>query len=272
MNATCMIQVASGKGGVGKTWFSVTLAHALAGAHKRVLLFDGDLGLANIDVQLGLSPRHDLGDVISGRVALAQAIATYRPSSMGGAEAGGSFDILAGKSGSGVLSALTRPEIAGLAAGLAAMRSTYDHIVSDLAAGLDQSVMSLCTNGGVTIVLVSDEPTSLTDAYAFIKLLTMQEPGADVRIVVNIANDKDHARRTYAALTNACRNFLGIDPPFLGFVPRDEMVRDSIRHQTPILFRHPQAKASEAVKKIAREILALSTGNSRSRPDSARLA
>jgi flagellar biosynthesis protein FlhG len=263
MNTIRMIQVASGKGGVGKTWFSVSLAHALAGARRRVLLFDGDLGLANIDVQLGLSPRHDLGDVISGRVALAEAIATYRPPSMGGAEAGGSFDILAGKSGSGVLSALTRPEIAGLAAGLAALSGTYDHIVSDLAAGLDQSVMSLCTNGGVTIVLVSDEPTSLTDAYAFIKLLTMQEPGADIRIVVNMANDRDHARRTHAALTNASRNFLGIEPSFLGFVPRDDMVRDAIRHQMPILFRHPQAKASEAVRKIAGEILTLSARNPR---------
>ncbi len=105
--------------------------------------------------------------------------------------------------------------------------------------------MSLCTGGGITIVLVSDEPTSLTDAYAFIKLLTMQEPGADIRVVVNmVANDKDHARRTHAALTNACRNFLGIDPPLLGFVPRDKLVRDAIRHQMPILFRHPQARAS----------------------------
>ncbi|MDZ4366026.1 MAG: P-loop NTPase [Afipia sp.] len=263
MNPTRMIQVASGKGGVGKTWFSVSIAHALAGAHRRVLLFDGDLGLANIDVQLGLSPRHDLGDVISGRVALADAIATYRPQSMGGADAGGAFDILAGKSGSGVLSALTRPEVAGLAAGLSVLSDTYDHVVSDLAAGLDQSVLSLCTNGGITIVLVSDEPTSLTDAYAFIKLLTMQEPGADIRIVVNMANDKDHARRTHAALTNASRNFLGIDPPFLGFIPRDELVRDAIRHQTPILFRHPQAKAREAVRRIASEILVLSAGNPR---------
>ncbi|MBX3488922.1 MAG: P-loop NTPase [Parvibaculum sp.] len=263
MNAIRMIQVASGKGGIGKTWFAVSIAHALAAARRRVLLFDGDLGLANIDVQLGLSPRHDLGDVISGRVTLAEAIVTYRPESMGGAEAGGSFDILAGKSGSGVLSALTRPEVAGLATGLVALSDAYDHIVSDLAAGLDQSVMSLCVNGGITIVLVSDEPTSLTDAYAFIKLLTMQEPGADIRIVVNMANDKDHARRTHAALTNACRNFLGIDPPFLGFVPRDELVRDAIRHQMPILFRHPQARASEAVQKIAREILILSAGNPR---------
>ena len=222
-----------------------------------------DLGLANIDVQLGLSPRCDLGDVISGRVALEEAIATYRPQSMGGADAGGVFDILAGKSGSGVLSALTRPEIAGLASRLLALGDAYDHIVADLAAGLDQSVMSLCTVGGMTIVLVSDEPTSLTDAYAFVKLLTMQEPGADIRIVVNMVNDRDHARRTHAALTNACRNFLGINPPLIGFVPRDESVRDAIRHQTPILFRHPQAKASEAIQKIAREILALSAGNPR---------
>jgi flagellar biosynthesis protein FlhG len=76
-----------------------------------------------------------------------------------------------------------------------------------------------------------------------------------VRVVVNFANDREHAWRTHAALTNACRNFLGINPPLAGFVPRDELVRDAIRHQTPILYRHPQAKASEALRKLATELL-----------------
>lgn len=250
-----IIQVASGKGGVGKTWFSITLAEALAAMKRNVLLFDGDLGLANVDVQLGLSPRHDLGSVIAGRVRLADAIVTYEIPSVGGETGGAKFDVLAGKSGSGVLSALTRAEIAGIARGITALSERYAHIVIDLAAGLDQSVMTLCTPGSTTLVIVTDEPTSLTDAYAFIKLLTLQDPAADIRIVVNLANDRDHAWRTHAALTNACRNFLGLNPPLAGFIPRDDLVRDAIRHQTPILFRHPQAKASEAVRKLARELL-----------------
>lgn len=249
-----LIQIASGKGGVGKTWLSITLADALASHKSKVLLFDGDLGLANVDVQLGLSPRHDLGSVIAGRVKLSQAIASYAPETVSGSLAG-RFDVLAGKSGSGVLSALTHPEILGLQRGLLALCDNYDHIIVDLAAGLDQSVMTLCAPGSTTIVVVNDEPTSLTDAYAFIKLLTQQEPDADICVVVNMAIDKAQARRTYAALSNACRNFLGMEPLLLGFVPRDDLVRDSIRHQTPILFRHPQSKAGEAVKRIATAIL-----------------
>jgi flagellar biosynthesis protein FlhG len=250
-----IIQIASGKGGVGKTFLSISLAEALASMHRHVLLFDGDLGLANVDVQLGLAPKHDLGSVIAGRVSLEEAITTYQKSSVGGATGGAKFDVLAGKSGSGVLSALTKAEIAGITRGLKILSERYAHIVIDLAAGLDQSVMSLCMPGSTTLVVVTDEPTSLTDAYAFIKLLTLQDPEADVRVVVNFANDREHAWRTHAALTNACRNFLGINPPLAGFVPRDELVRDAIRHQTPILYRHPQAKASEALRKLATELL-----------------
>ncbi|HMM14201.1 MAG TPA: MinD/ParA family protein [Parvibaculum sp.] len=250
-----MIQIASGKGGVGKTWFAITLAEALAGMNRDVLLFDGDLGLANVDVQLGLSPKHDLGSVIAGRVRIEDAITTYEIPSVSGAAGGLKFDVLAGKSGSGVLSALTRPEIAAIARNLVALSARYAHVVIDLAAGLDQSVLALCTPGSTTLVIVTDEPTSLTDAYAFIKLLTLQEPQADIRIVVNFANDREHAWRTHAALSNACRNFLGFNPPLAGFVPRDDLVRDAIRRQTPLLFRHPQAKASEAVRRIARDLL-----------------
>lgn len=250
-----IIQIASGKGGVGKTWLSVTLAEALAGLGRNVLLFDGDLGLANVDVQLGLSPQLDLGSVIAGRARFDEAITSYEIPSVSGDAGGVKFDVLAGKSGSGVLSALSKSEIAGMARALAALSARYAHIITDLAAGLDQSVLSLCMPGSTTLVVVTDEPTSLTDAYAFIKLLSQQDPHADIRVVVNMANDREHAWRTHAALTNACRNFLGINPPFAGFVPRDDMVRDAIRHQTPILFRHPQAKASEAVRKLARDLL-----------------
>lgn len=250
-----LIQIASGKGGVGKTWLSISLAEALAAMHRNVLLFDGDLGLANVDVQLGLSPKHDLGSVISGRVRIEEAITTYEIPSVSGAGGGVRFDVLAGKSGSGVLSALTQTEIAAIARSLTGIAARYAHVVIDLAAGLDRSVLSLCTPGSTTLVIVTDEPTSLTDAYAFIKLLTLQDPQADIRIVVNFANDRDHAWRTHAALTNACRNFLGLNPPLAGYIPRDDLVRDAIRRQTPLLFRHPQAKASEAVRRLAKDLL-----------------
>lgn len=255
MTKSRFIQVASGKGGVGKTWAAITLADALASEQRKVLLFDGDFGLANIDVQLGLSPRHDLGSVIAGHARLDEAITKYRVPSLGGFEAGARFDVLAGKSGSGVLSTLTMTEVAALNEGLKNISDQYAHVVIDLAAGLDPAVMSLCTPGSTTLVLVTDEPTSLTDAYAFIKILSFQDPAADIRIAVNMADSADQAQRTYAALTNATRNFLGLTPPLAGVIPRDDMVRDTIRHQSPILFRHPQARASVAMRKLSQNIL-----------------
>jgi flagellar biosynthesis protein FlhG len=250
-----IVNIASGKGGVGKTWLSITLAEALAAMNRSVLLFDGDFGLANVDVQLGLSPKHDLGSVIAGRARLEDAITKFEIASLASPAGGVRFDVLAGKSGSGVLSTLTRAEVAGITRGLKILSDRYAHVIVDLAAGLDQSVLSLCIPGSTTLVVVTDEPTSLTDAYAFIKLLTMQEPGADIRIVVNMANDREHAWRIHAALTNACKNFLGLNPPLAGFIPRDDLVRDAIRHQTPLLFRHPRSKAGEAVRKIAGDLL-----------------
>jgi flagellar biosynthesis protein FlhG len=254
MTAPHLIQVASGKGGVGKTWAAITLADALASEQRKVLLFDGDFGLANIDVQLGLMPKHDLGVVIAGRAKLGDAITQYRLPSVGGNASGARFDVLAGMSGSGALSTLSAAEVAGINRGLQYLSDHYAHVITDLAAGLDPAVMSLCTPGSTTLVLVTDEPTSLTDAYAFIKLLSFQDQLADIRIIVNMAESQDRAQRTYATLTNATRNFIGLTPPLAGIIPRDDMVRDAIRHQTPILFRHPQAKASEAVRKIAREL------------------
>jgi flagellar biosynthesis protein FlhG len=249
-----LIQIASGKGGVGKTWFSITLADALASEARKVLLFDGDFGLANVDVQLGLSPRHDLGSVIAGRASLEEAITTFRLPSLGGTFTGSRFDILAGKSGSGALAGLSAKETSHIALGLTKLSDRYAHVICDLASNLDPATLSLCTAGSTTLVIVTDEPTSLTDAYAFIKLLSFQDPAADIRIVVNMAKDTAQAHRTFNTLTNATRNFLDMNPPLAGIIPQDDLVRDAIRHQVPLLFRHPQSKAGIALRGIAKNL------------------
>ena len=126
-----ILAIASGKGGVGKTWFAVTLAHAMAKAGRRVLLFDGDLGLANVDIQLGLLPRHDLAAVMAGRLSLVEAVAPYGP---------GGFDILAGRSGSGSLATLQPPTLERVLRDLHDARSRYDVILVDLGAGVEWAV------------------------------------------------------------------------------------------------------------------------------------
>lgn len=250
-----IITVASGKGGVGKTWLSTSLASALSFKGRRVLLFDGDLGLANVDVQLGLTPSHDLGSVIAGRMPLREAVTPYQ----GGAgntappRAGG-FDVLAGRSGSGALSVMRPEELRQLAGDLRAMSKTYNHLIIDLAAGIDNSVTVLSTNSDLVLVVLTDEPTSLTDAYAFVKITAMREPSTDVRIVVNMADSIQAGRRTYQALTNATRNFLGIEPALAGIIARDPKVKDSIRTQTPIFAKHPQSTAAKQVSTLATEI------------------
>ena len=173
-----LIAVASGKGGVGKTWFAITLAHALARGGERVLLFDGDLGLANVDIQLGLMPRRDLGSVFDGDISL--------KGSVQGFEAGG-FDIVAGRSGSGSLANLSVPRLAELVTDMEKLAAGYDRVVIDLGAGIDRTIRLLAARAATILVITNDEPTALTDAYAFIKMMHADKPGAGLQIVVNAA-------------------------------------------------------------------------------------
>lgn len=248
-----IITVASGKGGVGKTFVSATLAHSLAFVDTKTLLVDCDLGLANVDVQLGITPDHDLTSVVAGETALEQAVTRIAGESSGSGRGG--FDVLAGSSGSGALSTLARTELARLRQGLTLIAAHYDNVIVDLAAGIDPAVTMFTAMEGPTLVVVTDEPTSITDAYAFIKVASMNvrdsEPPADIRVVVNMAETVEAGRKTYEALARACGSFLGLKPALAGVVPRDMAVRDAIRHQTPLLTRSPKAPAGSAIAKLA---------------------
>jgi len=241
-----VIAIASGKGGVGKTWFSITLSHALALAGKKVLLFDGDLGLANVDVQLGLMPKRDLNDVIRGRLGIDKVIQEYDD---------GGFDIIAGRSGQASLSALPSQRLTMLRDQLLDVASEYDIVLIDLGAGVDRTVRMLSASAARTLLVTTDEPTSLTDAYAFIKLGSAAGLSKNVGIVVNQASSEKEGEKTYKTLLKACENFLRLKPPLVGMVRHDPKVKDTIRHQTPILTRSPNSDAAEDVEKIAALIL-----------------
>jgi len=240
------VAIASGKGGVGKTWLSVTLCHALARAGCKALLFDGDLGLANVDIQLGLTPRHDLAAVMAGRCKLNDAIINYGE---------GGFDVLAGRSGSGSLANLSPDRLTALSNALAAMAPAYDRIVLDLGAGVERTVRQLAAQARSCLVVTTDEPTAMTDAYAFIKLLLMQQPDAEVRIVVNMAGSESEGERTYATLRKACTSFLKTAPMLAGIIRRDRKVKEAIRHQAPLLMRYPNCTAAEDVEALTRRLL-----------------
>ncbi|MBQ8465251.1 MAG: MinD/ParA family protein [Alphaproteobacteria bacterium] len=241
-----MIAVASGKGGVGKTWFSITLAHALSSLKKKTLLFDGDLGLANVDIQLGLMVKDDLGSVIAETKTLNQVIMHSDKAHC---------DIIAGRSGSAGLASMPIGRLQILGEDLTLLAHSYQKVILDMGAGVEKSVRILSSLADKIIVVCTDEPTSLTDAYAFIKIMSMQYPKCHLNIVVNQANSIREGERTYETLLKACHNFLKISPPLLGVVRRDTRVRDSIRSQMPLLSRYPTSEAAEDVIAIARQLI-----------------
>lgn len=239
------IAIASGKGGVGKTWFAITLAHVMAREGRNVLLFDADLGLANVDVQLGLTPARDLGDVMAGRASLAEAKLRHDP---------GGFDILAGCSGSGLLSALEPAILETALAALHRLAAGYDLLLLDLGAGVERPVRRMAAYADTLLVLVTEEPTSLTDAYAVLKLHAADRPNGDARVIVNQAVSRGGGERTYRTLLRACITFLQLEPPLAGVIRRDDRVREAIRRQTLLLTRHPGCHAAADMEQTARAL------------------
>jgi flagellar biosynthesis protein FlhG len=236
------IAIASGKGGVGKTWLAITLSHALVRMGRRVLLFDADLGLANVDVQLGLVPRTDLSSIISGRTNVAGAVTRH-------AETG--LDVLVGLSGSGPLANLPVASLDLLLAKVRAETGGYDAVLLDLGSGVDRVVRRIAAWADMLLVVATDEPTSLTDAYALVKLQTLDQPDGNVRIVINQAQSAAAGLQTYATLRRACMTFLHREPPLAGLIRLDPKVRDTIRRQTSLLSRHPNSTAAQDVEALA---------------------
>lgn len=241
-----MIAIASGKGGVGKTWFSITLAHALSCAGLRVLLFDGDLGLANVDIQLGLMPKYTMRDILTYKVTLMQAKQTYHD---------GGFDILAGQSGSGSVKDIPVPRLQDLMDDLSIVAADYDHVIIDLEAGNERHTKLLAAQASVYLVLSTDEPTALTDAYAFIKSTRSEIPDADIRLVLNMIDFTREGERTYNTLRKACESFLRYSPPLAGVVRRDLKVRDAVRNQASLLNWAPDSDAANDVEALAFKLM-----------------
>jgi len=226
-----VIGVASGKGGVGKTVLAIGLAQALG-----ALLIDADFGLANVDVQLGLPAGPDLGHVLGG-MALADAVRRH--------PAG--FHVLPGRSGSGAMAA---QGAAAMAPVLHMARARHAHVVLDIGAGVQPAQRGLLAMADLALIVATEEPTSLTDAYAVLKLLRRDRPGLEARVVANMAGGAA-GLRVWQVLDGAARSFLGAGVAYAGGIRRDAKVAEAIRHRQPLLLRHPCSAAAADIQAVA---------------------
>ncbi|MEZ5936968.1 MAG: cobyrinic acid a,c-diamide synthase [Hyphomonadaceae bacterium] len=185
--------------------------------------------------------------MIAGWVELEDAVTPVN----GGSGAQFGFDVLPGRSGSGALAGLPPDEAARLAASLTALALQYDQVLVDLGAGIEENVMRLARACDRCLVVANDEPTSMTDAYAFIKVLRGYAPSVQPWIAVNMADTRVAGRRTYEALARASQTFLGFRPPMAGIILRDPKVREAIRQQKTIMSMDPQAQACLDAMQIA---------------------
>jgi flagellar biosynthesis protein FlhG len=236
--------IGSGKGGTGKTFVALALAQAFADLGERVLVCDADLGLANASVQLGLASGGDLPGLLAGRIVLADAVAHVEISAHAG------FDLLSAPAGSGAL-ADADGETAERLTVLLKRASGYDRVMIDLGAGVGSAAMTLAAHADDTLVLVTPDPTSLTDAYAFAKLLLKRTGGRAPAIAVNMVAGAGEAKRTADALIRSAQTFLKVTPAYLGFVPNDVRVVEAVRRQTMLCALYPQCPAAMAIETLA---------------------
>ncbi len=243
-----LLAIASGKGGVGKTWLSVSLGQALARLNRRVLLVDCDVGLANVDVQLGLSHDVDLNHVVMGQIPLSRAV--RRLDALG-------LDVLPGRSGAGNLGGLDPLMVGWVQRELRPLADNYDLVILDLPSGVDQGVRELMRLADDDIIVTTGEPTALTDAYALIKATRRGRLDRVPKIVVNFAEHALAGRQTLDGLVRVCERFLSIKPDGLGVIRRDARVAEAIGRQAPFLQSYPGSDAARDVMATAEVLIAM---------------
>jgi flagellar biosynthesis protein FlhG len=240
--------ITSGKGGVGKTCLAVNLAFALAHQGKRVLLVDGDLGLANVDVLLGLEVKANVRDILDRGADPRETVVSVHPS----------IGVLPASSGVPEMANLGPDDQALLAEVLRTAAAPFDHVLVDTGAGLGPAVLWFNTLADYSLVVVTPDPTSLTDAYALIKVLAQHYQRRHFLVVLNNVQGEGEASQTFATLAQASARFLDLQLDYLGAVPTDAAVKRALKSQAPFLVQYPESRASEAVKIIAVRMLYLS--------------
>lgn len=244
-NATLSLAIMSGKGGVGKTSISLNLALAMNARENRVLLMDCDLGLANLDVLMGITPEGTLQDVLLADADVRDIIQTAGP---------GGIDILPAASGVPELVDLDEDMRDMLIRQLEPALELYDYVLLDLGAGISATVQAFGCMTATRIVVVTPEPTALTDSYALMKVMATNHHVRDFFVVVNQVESRREATITFQRLQAACKRFLDLDPVFLGAIRQDSHVYEAVRRQIPLLKLFPTCNAARDIFQIARKL------------------
>ena len=239
-----IIAISSGKGGVGKTNVSVNLALSMAKQKKEVLLLDADLGLGNIDVLLGLNTEYDLSHVISGERKLEEIIV----------EGPSNIKIISASSGINKMANLAPAEQAGLINAFSELGNAVDVLIVDTGTGISATVVNFCKASQDVIVVVHDEPASLSDAYAFIKVMNRHHNISRFHVLANMTHDVHEGRNLFKKLSKATDRSLDVILTFVGAVPYDEKLRKSIQHQRAVVEAFPRSPSALAFKRITRQI------------------
>jgi len=239
-----IITIASGKGGVGKTSISLNLSLALAASGHRVCLFDADLGLANVNILTGLFPEHGLEDVICGEYSLGEImIKDFQ-----------GIDIIPGSSGVEKIADMTSKEAQRLIRSFLEL-SSYDYFILDTSAGISSQVLSFCRASHEMILVATPEPTSLTDAYSLLKVLSKHPGLPRIKVVINHVKTASAAKKAYARLKETVHKFLPLEISPLGIVAQDHNVPISVVSQIPFFMLFPDTDASRCIRSIALKLV-----------------
>ncbi len=245
VNKTFSISVLSGKGGVGKTNLALNLGWSLHESGHSALLMDCDLGLANIDVLLGLTPEYTLQDIVRQGMDPAEVMVSIAPDK---------FDFLPAATGLPELTEMNGDTLRVLFHKLLPVLEPYNFLLLDLGAGIHNTVLALAAMTHMRIVVVTPEPTAITDGYALMKVCNSRYGITDYHILVNQVESEAELRQTFQRLSGACSKFLGFAPQLLGGVRYDPALLDAVRKQTPLLKNTPNSPGAKDIKALAGKI------------------
>lgn len=239
-----VVAVASGKGGVGKTNVAVNLALELGRLGRKALVVDCDLGLANADILLGLSPSKNISDLLLGRARLGEVIIN----------SGHGFDLLPASSGAAEIVDIESRQERRLLKLLALVFDRYDHVLFDTGAGISSTVLGFNQAAHENILVLTPEPTAITDAYAFIKVLTAQTGPRRFHLFFNMVQNQEEAARIHDSLNQVTQRFLGLELDLLGAAPLDPLLKKSVLARTPLGTLYPDSPAAQAFRRTAAKI------------------